>query len=122
MRLALDNSDGPSPLGLVSTGQRTVFVLDPPAGLGAGIATVDVLAVRPDGGTWLMGTVTLAVPVGQSVRIPLNPFMVGGPHLLLVEVNGKRLAGSVTVSVVSAPERKKNAPTRRYLGRGQPIH
>jgi hypothetical protein len=69
-----------------------------------------------------MGTVTAAAPLDHGVRVPLNPFTVAGPHLLLVEVNGKRLASSVTVSVVSAAARKKTAPTRRYLGRGQPVH
>jgi hypothetical protein len=121
MRLTLDSSDAPSSLALVSTGQRTVFVLNPPIGI-SGTALVDVLAVRPDGSTWLMGTVTAAAPLDHGVRVPLNPFTVAGPHLLLVEVNGKRLASSVTVSVVSAAARKKTAPTRRYLGRGQPVH
>src|SRR5687767_13462270 len=107
MRLTFDGPDGPPSIALVSTGQRTVFVLSPPAGVSSGTALVDVLAVRPDGSTWLMGTVTAAAPFDHGVRIPLNPFTLPGPHLLLVELNGKRLAGSVTVSVVSAAARKK---------------
>jgi len=122
MRLTLDSPDGPSSLTVVPMGQRTVFVLNPPVGISSGTALVDVLAVRPDGSTWLMGTVTAAAPLDQGVRVPLNPFTVAGPHVLLVELNGKRLAGSVAVSVVTAAERKKSAPTRRYLGRGQPVH
>lgn len=98
MRLGLDGSDGTSSLALVATGQR------------------------PDGSTWLMGTVTVPSPFDESVRVELNPFTVAGPHLLLVEVNGRRFEGSVSVSVVSALQRKKGAPTRRYLGRGQPVH
>ena len=119
MRLTSEISDAAFSLALVSVGQRTVFVLSPSGGLGSGTALIDVLAVRPDGSTWLMGTVTASPPFDHKLKVPLNPFSVAGPHLLLVEVNGKRLAGSVTVSVVSAAPRKKTVPTRRYLGRGQ---
>jgi hypothetical protein len=120
VRLILPTSDGAVPLAVVATGQRTILELDiPPLAEGAS-ALLDVLDVRPDGSTWLMGTRTERGPCGpRTTRVELRPFAVPGSHLLLVEWNGARRPGSVAVAVVAAPAKKPAVRTRRYLGRGQ---
>ena len=109
-----------STASVVTTGQQTVCELDVPPLAEGTAALLDVLDVRPDGSTWLMGTVTERGPrSARTVRVELRPFSAPGNHLLLVEVNGARRPGSVAVEVVAAPAKKTPARTRRYLGRGQ---
>lgn len=89
-----------------------------------GLTTIDVLDERPDGATWLMGTITIAsAEAARTVHVELAPFAVAGSHVLMVEQDGRRLGGTVTVAVVSGSSpKKKTAAARRYLGRGSTVY
>lgn len=120
MRLILENAGGQGATPSVSTGLRATLAVDLPSTRPDRARLVDVLDRRPDGTTWLLGTLmSSGSTAARTVEVPLNPFAVAGLHELTVELDGLRLPGALSVSVVSGEEGKRPA-ARRYLGRGRP--
>jgi hypothetical protein len=90
----------------------------------AGTHVVDVVDVRPDGRSWLVGSLakTAHAPGTYHWEIPLAALRIEGRHEFFLELDGERLANAIGVNVQSppkAPRLRARRRTGRYLGRGR---
>lgn len=91
--------------------------------VGVGTHVVDVVDLRPDGRSWLVGSLakTADAPGSYGWEIPLAALRLEGRHEFFLELDGKRLPNAITVHASSppkAPRLRARRRTGRYLGRG----
>ena len=92
--------------------------------VGVGTHVVDVVDQRPDGRSWLVGSLAknAAAPGSYHWEIPLSALRVEGRHEFFLELDGARLPNAITVHAQSppkAPRLRARRRTGRYLGRGR---
>jgi hypothetical protein len=89
-----------------------------------GTHVVDVVDQRPDGRTWLVGSLakTADTPGAHHWEIPLAALRIVGRHEFFLELDGARLPNAITVHAESPPKAERlraRRRTGRYLGRGR---
>jgi hypothetical protein len=92
--------------------------------VGVGTHVVDVVDVRPDGRSWLVGSLakTAESPGSYHWEIPLAALRIEGRHEFFLELDGERLPNAIAVNAQSppkAPRLRARRRTGRYLGRGR---
>jgi hypothetical protein len=92
--------------------------------VGVGTHVVDVVDQRPDGRSWLVGSLARSAetPGRYDWEIPLSALRIEGRHEFFLELDGERLPNAITVHVQSpakAPRMRARRRSGRYLGRGR---
>jgi hypothetical protein len=92
--------------------------------VGVGTHVVDVVDQRPDGRSWLVGSLAKSAdaPGTYHWEIPLAALRVEGRHEFFLELDGERLPNAITVHAQSPPKAQRlraRRRTGRYLGRGR---
>lgn len=92
--------------------------------VGVGTHVVDVVDQRPDGRSWLVGSLarTAEAPGVYHWEIPLAALRIEGRHEFFLELDGNRLPNAITVYASSPPKEPRLRARRRsgrYLGRGR---
>ena len=92
--------------------------------VGVGTHVVDVVDQRPDGRSWLVGSLAKSAdaPGTYHWEIPLAALRIEGRHEFFLELDGARLANAITVHAQSPPKASRlraRRRTGRYLGRGR---
>ncbi|MET0556374.1 MAG: hypothetical protein ABW221_25275 [Vicinamibacteria bacterium] len=115
MRLIATHPAAPLSLDAVPAGTPTVLQVHIPLLVAGG--TLDVLCLRPDGALWVVG-VARTPPRAAMCEVTLPPFPLDGPHVLRVELNGRRLPGELRLTVVADTARRTAQPPGREKSRG----
>jgi hypothetical protein len=92
--------------------------------VGVGTHVVDVVDQRPDGRSWLVGSLAKSAetPGSYQWEIPLAALRIEGRHEFFLELDGTRLPNAIAVHAQSPPKAPRLRARRRsgrYLGRGR---
>jgi len=92
--------------------------------VGVGTHVVDVVDQRPDGRSWLVGSLakTAETPGSHQWEIPLSALRIEGRHEFFLELDGARLPNAIAVHAQNPPKAPRLRARRRsgrYLGRGR---